>query len=70
MSPSDRADIASWTERSIQPLECDLCGEPMRADPAVLEATGLNICPHCLEDALDASADEPRTEVGMVGGRH
>lgn len=49
---------------------CDLCGRSMRPDEfsrGAHEATGLNICPDCLEDTLDASANQPRCEVGLVG---
>lgn len=49
---------------------CDLCGDPMNADPEVFATTGLDICPDCLEGFLDASTDEPRAEVGLVGGCH
>jgi len=49
---------------------CDLCACGMQPSPATYEATGLHICPTCLEEmAEDATADEPRSEVGLVGGR-
>lgn len=49
---------------------CDLCASPMAEDRAVHHATGLNICPLCLEKLLDATALDARSEVGLVGGRH
>ena len=47
---------------------CDLCGDPMAEDRDVADATGLNICPLCLEKSLDAAAFNARPTVGLVGG--
>lgn len=50
---------------------CDLCGEDWPADTyseAAWEASGLDICPDCLEATLDASTHNTRAEVGLVGG--
>lgn len=46
---------------------CDLCGEPMTEDHDAFDATGLNICPQCIEDTLHASTFNARSEVGLVG---
>ena len=47
---------------------CDLCGDGMAEDRDVADATGLNICPICLEASLDAATFNARSEVGLVGG--
>lgn len=56
----------------IQPflptVHCDLCGEPMAEDRDVTDATGLNICPSCLEDHLDATTFNAGAALGVVGG--
>lgn len=52
---------------------CDLCGCDWPEDTyseAAWEASGLDICPDCLEAMLNASTDNARAEVGMVGGFH
>ncbi len=49
-------------------VHCDLCGDPMAEDRDVADATGLNICPLCLEKSLDAAAFNARPTVGLVGG--
>lgn len=49
-------------------VHCDLCGDPMAEDRDVADATGLNICPLCLENALDAATFNARPTVGLVGG--
>lgn len=46
---------------------CDLCGERNPHDPDIEVITGLWICTDCVEGLLDASANDPRAEVGMVG---
>lgn len=60
--------------RNAEPsAACDLCGAEWAADvytKAVWEATGLDICPDCLEAMLDAPADDERTALGLVGKGH
>jgi hypothetical protein len=54
------------------PLHCELCGGPVRPGPYTLEvfdASDVYACDTCIEEMMDARADEPRCEVGMVGGR-
>lgn len=34
---------------------CDYCSSPMQPDPTVFDATGMHICPYCLEAELDAN---------------
>jgi hypothetical protein len=52
MSPSDQADIASWT----QPPEpaCELCGADHHIDPDASDAAGLWLCVECVEATLEA----------------
>jgi hypothetical protein len=48
---------------------CDLCGarvEPHDFAEAAYEASGMNICARCLEDHLDASTFDTRSEVGLA----
>lgn len=49
-------------------VHCDLCSETMAEDRAVADATGLNICPSCLEDHLDATTFNASSALGVVGG--
>jgi len=46
---------------------CELCDEPAEADCWSYVAQML-ICPRCLEGMLDANTNQPRSEVGLVGG--
>jgi hypothetical protein len=52
-------------------VQCDLCESPFTL-PAEIAAQGviygLLVCTQCIEDELCARADEPRSEVGLVGG--
>jgi hypothetical protein len=52
-------------------VNCDLC-EGAFILPAEIAAQGvihgLLVCAQCVEDNLNARADEPRCEVGLVGG--
>lgn len=52
----------------IAEVFCDLCDAPMAEDRDVADATGLNICPLCLEDSINAQAFNARPTVGLVGG--
>lgn len=50
---------------------CDLCGSYVSEadfDQAALDVTGMTVCPRCLEELADASAINPRSEMGLVGG--
>lgn len=57
LSPSDQADIASFSE--VVPLadeSCDLCGEPIDQDDISVEAfemTGALACTACLESMAE-----------------
>lgn len=49
-----------------QELYCEDCGEQASADDWIDGLQAL-ICPRCLESYLE-NANEPRCEVGLVGG--
>lgn len=51
----------------VQPLCCEVCDEPTTAD-SWIEGLRLLICPHCLEEMIDAATYVARCEVGLVGG--
>ncbi len=54
----------------MTPTYCDLCGEelkPFEISQVVREVSALDICTCCLEGMLDATAINPRSEVGLVG---
>lgn len=53
-------------------VQCDLCESPFVLPPELMKQGviyGLLVCTACIEDSLDARADEPRSEVGLVGAR-
>lgn len=56
----------------VEPPEpaCALCGAIAGIDPDASDVAGLWICNECIEATLDATANEPRAEVGLVGGGH
>ena len=60
--------------RDVEPSEgCDLCGAALVPNPmteGAYAASGLYICTDCIEAMLDAPADDARSEMGLVGGRH
>ena len=56
LSPSEQADIASWTEPP-EP-ECELCGTTRRIDPDASEAAGLWVCVECIEETLQGACHE------------
>lgn len=49
-------------------IPCDLCGDAMVEDAEVKAATGLNICPICLEASIDAATFNPSSTLELVGG--
>jgi hypothetical protein len=73
MASRDHArSTCAATPSALPPLvNCDLCGGAFIL-PAEIAAQGviygLLVCTQCIEDNLNASADEPRCEVGMVAG--
>ncbi len=72
MGASRRANHPPTPSRASSPMvSCDLCGWPMDVPSVCRDGLilGLLVCTQCIEDALDARADEPRCEVGLVGGR-
>jgi hypothetical protein len=74
MSPQAEHRAAEATAEALREMigdHCDLCGASTELDifcKAAWEASGLYICNPCLEAMLDASAHDPRAEVGLVGG--
>jgi len=52
LSPSDQADIASWSEPP-QP-DCSLCGSVQNIDPDASDAAGMWICTVCVEHTLQS----------------
>lgn len=51
-------------------VQCDLCAEVMTLPQHCVEQgeiVGLLTCSQCIEDELNARANAPRSEVGMVG---
>jgi formylmethanofuran dehydrogenase subunit E len=45
---------------------CDLCGSRCTPDDWS-DAAGMVICPRCIEEMLDASTFNARSEMGLVG---
>jgi hypothetical protein len=56
LSPSDQADLRSWTEPP-EP-ECELCGTVRHIDPDTSQAAGLWICVECVEITLQGDIHE------------
>lgn len=56
LSPSDQADIASFSEPD--PPECGLCGTLRNIDQDASEAAGLWLCVGCVEETLQGAVHE------------
>lgn len=66
MIPAQHEQAIAWP--FIPTVHCDLCSKTMTEDRDVTDATGLNICPSCLADHLDATTFNASAALGVVGG--
>lgn len=73
MTPSRETKAGPWFKarsegrRLPEHIVCDWCGSPATPDDFNPTA-GCVICPACLETMVNERANEPRAEVGLVGG--
>ena len=72
MNPPPPPPVEQEAARQAPAVCCDLCAWPMSLPEICVEQgeiLGLLVCSQCIEDHLDATTDNARAEVGLVGGR-